>query len=281
MTIAWLVPLAILLGPVAFTGRSASAQTKKILPPSPPPKIVPPHPTIDDLKKDLKRKRMRRRKREPEKFKKKGAPKPESPIIEMTQETRPGRIHSSVSFMIPYAKTFGEFRDQYIVEPGLLFNLDIRLGDQEDYKKTSFWLGFRMAPMNGSGTYRSQNGRFSFLYWGPSLSLAWIKNSKSTLKKSSDEKDATKNTDDAIQNSWRWSFGIAALSRYGTVSEDLSPGEGELSNEGLTIDIPGVWTELTYGRIYGKTISMDVTVGLQSGEAKLFAYTAIGMGLWY
>ena len=257
------------------------AQQDVIIPPPKPPKFVPLHTTIKDAEDDLRRKQQRRK----PKKKKKKAVSNNTDLDQLRDEKRIWKLHMSSQLMIPYTNTQGNLRDDYQIDPGLLFNMNYRLGNGSPYEEKSLWVGFRIAPFSGSGTYSNQNGKMSFLYWGPSFSISTINvpnKYQSDSKDSSKAKAKTRRKGQlSVQDFWRWSFGISALSRYSTISEDGTEGQGELASSALEFDLPGLWTEFKYGRIFARSISIDASLGTQTGESKVFAYAAVGMGLWY
>lgn len=264
--------LATVLVFLMFWAKLAFSQNRIQIPRTPKPQ-TPPITTIEQADQDLKKKRRRRRKRTPPAKK---APKI-SHIEAMTRLPKKWNTYSQASLIVPYVRTFGETRKDYKAEPGMSFKLEFLLGEQNSPDEISYWLGVRVSPFSGSGTYKEDNGRYSFLYWGPSLSIGKVQ-APITKKKIQKNKEvpSTKSW-----SHWRWSFGISAMSRYAGVNDDFSGGEGELTNSPIGFDAPGLWTEVNYGKIYGKTISLDGSLGLQTGESKIFAYLGIGMGLWH
>lgn len=267
--------------PVLVFGQTAFAQNDIILPPPTAPQVIPRHNTLEDAENDLKLKRKLRGIREP----KAKSKKPVKTKKNLNDEKKIWKYYAGLSLLIPYVKTHGNFRKDYKMDPGMAVNLKYRLGEGNPFDKKSIWVGFRMAPFSGSGSYQDQNGRMSFLYWGPSLSYGKINFAKSFKSNSADKKQKKKNTGNnsklSIQDGWSLSLGFSLLSRYGTVSESFEQGEGDLSNNALAFDAPGLWTEASYATIFGKTISCDLTLGTQVGESKVFIYGAIGVGLWY
>ena len=123
-------------------GASALAQ-EKILPPPPAPKIVPPHPTVKDVERDLKRKRKKRKENPP-------LQKPEPPTIKEKFEKNPVdfskvTIRNQTTLFYPSIQTTGNFRTDY-GELSLSYKLEFRLGDPKTYQETSFWYGLGCRP---------------------------------------------------------------------------------------------------------------------------------------
>ena len=52
-------------------------------------------------------------------------------------------------------------------------------------------------------------------------------------------------------------------------------------NEGVGLDVPGIWIEYRYMRIIWGALATNFVAGIQSGEEKYFIYTGIGFGGWH
>ena len=117
-------------------GASALAQ-EKILPPPPAPKIVPPHPTVKDVERDLKRKR---KKREKKTLRYKSLnPRPSKKSLRKTRLIfRRSRFAIKPLFFYPSIQTTGNFRTDYKGEPSLSYKLEFRLGILKHTKKQVF-----------------------------------------------------------------------------------------------------------------------------------------------
>ncbi len=256
------------------------AQKTKILPPSPPPKVIPPHPTIEDIESDLKRKRMESQKYQPKK-----ASSPEPSKLEVLQQQnidfRDLHLHNQVGLFLPYVHTFGNLRKNYRIEPGLSYKIESKITASNSYTRSSIWLGIRLQSFNGSASYNNQNGRVNFFYFGPSFSYLWLIAKK--VKKDQDSKEDTpskKTLPKSLErNALVFSSGIALMNRYARVGEQ-EVGTGELEQVDLTLDGPGVWLEGHYVQIFASTISINYTAGLQTGESKIIFYFSTALGLW-
>lgn len=203
-------------------------------------------------------------------------------LADLARQPRPLKWHMNLSLTYPHAKTFGEWRQDYQVEPGISWHFSHRVSSAMTEGSTTTWLGWRLANFNGNGQYRDRAGRFDFLYFGPMIGWGWFYGEQpaSTIEPATSS-PAEPRRQSVWQNGICLWMGVAGVSQLGQQEPYYSDLEGDFATKSLGFDAPGIWLELQKSWLSYQSVSLDTKLGVQSGESKLFIYLGIGMGLWH
>ena len=189
------------------------------------------------------------------------------------RKPRPMKFYLQSSLAYTQIKTTGP-RSKYDVEPTAIFHGIFRFSEGKNTKSQQFYYGFRLVSFNGSGVYDNSPGRFGFSYFGPMVGLGSFTNETDASPK---EKSRSK---DAVRSGY-WLFaGVSALSRFGSVM-DNDPVAEDFSNQGITYETPGAWTEIIYHWTISNSYAVSSTIGAHAGKEKLFYYLGFGVGGWH
>ena len=280
-----LIPYLIVIG--AFLLVTPIFPRDKILPPD--KNLIPilPVPTREnDMIKNIKKRRQERIIRNQQKHRS-FLPQLKSELEKHGKEKKPMLLQMVVTPVITHAIVTGDEREEYQTDPTLLFHLKFRPFSGPLKNDINFWTGLRLAPFSGNGIYKGISAAFSFLYVGPmfgigKFSLARVPNSEKNSKEIIDgSKKTTREVSPYQKTSFFLSGGIALQSRLVRRESGRPPPDEEFDTRDLVYDSPGLWAEYIFSVLHYNTISVDYTVGLQSGKKKLFAYLGVGVGLWH
>ena len=252
-----------------------------LLPQSPKVKRQPIN-TDEIADDDLKRLRDRRLKRE-----KKEGNKKRRHLKSMTRRLDavskspgPMRFFTAARFVLPYLVTTENKMENYYVDPSMFGYLYWKPFKREDPDNLELWLGFRLAPLAGAGIYDKTSGRFGFTYYGPMVGLGRISPAIVSLGKDEERKTPEKRKKSFNRSSVFWMGGIALQSRSGYVEKGREKPQ-DFDNQGVGLDVPGLWTEITYATVFYSRLGLDATFGLQLGKGKIFTYLGFGTSFWY
>lgn len=261
---------------------SAIGFSEQILPPGKPRKIVPHVPSAGDADGDLDRLRSRRYRREKNEEKEHGKKfKPLKQQLESVNKN-PGPLNffMSANLIAPYLITTGNKRENYYADPSVFVNLYGKMSTTQEPNKMDVWFGFRLAPLSGAGIYENTSGRFGFTYFGPMIGLGKIDLAARKITRAAASRSQKEKPDKSYQSGFFWMSGLSLLSKNGYVEKGRKKPR-DFDNQGITIDVPGLWTEISYVDIYYSKVSSNFTIGFQMGEGKIFTYLGFGFGFWY
>ncbi len=233
----------------------------------------------EQYRKDIEKKHNRRQKhkdRENQKNLKKKELQKEKDIITETTKPRLRHIMLEVSLISPSVVTTGD-RQGYTSELTSHFNIMWRTNPKQMNGKRGTWYGFRLAPFAGGGRYKEFHGNYGFSYFGPMIGIGKLDPMPSSVPRT---RRGSKPKPPIISG-WLWSGGIAGQHRLnGTDPSDEGQVDDEF-NEGIGLDVPGIWTEYRHMRVIWGAVATNFIVGVQSGKGKYFIYTGLGFGGWH
>lgn len=169
-------------------------------------------------------------------------------------------------------------RKSYSMDPSALFHLLFRMNSEKKTGNTHYLYGFRMAHIGGTGIYKETPGRFSFLYFGPMISIGKI-----SLAPEADGAQ-TANPTSGSQNrhsGYLLSTGLSLQSRFVKTGDGEPEGSEDMNKKGIAFDAPGLWIEAQHISLHFGAIQWGPLLGLQIGKGKYFGYLGFSVGGWY
>ena len=245
-----------------------------IAPPPTPKGKTPPSTSNDEAYDDLRRMQKKRRSRERREFPKRPNRNRAEKLKKLDKNPGPMVMGMNTSLVLPYALTIGNNYKNFVADPSVFWNLYIRATTSQPPEKSQLWWGFRLAPISGTGISENTAGRFGFLHFGPIVGLGKVSRADFTPRPKGKEPSAKD------RDAHFWTGGISFLNRTGKVESGRAEPT-DFNNKGLTIDVPGLWTEYMVASIKHHRIGNSYTIGLQTGKNKLIIYCAIGMSMWH
>ncbi|MBF0441144.1 MAG: hypothetical protein HQK54_04505 [Oligoflexales bacterium] len=276
---------------------SVAPSPPRILLPPPPKESEPPLEEPSELNRKIKEKRKERVEQEKKEENEKKTPEERQieilddktrRLIKEGSQEKPFQFHMAVSLVLPKIVTSGNERKNYIAEPTAFLHVFIRPSSSQPTDKTEFWTGFRFAPINGTGVYKNNAGRFCFNYFGPMFGIGNFdppvkENSgeKLPVNRMQNEEEEKKEEKSYTRWGYFWMSGIALQNRISSVERDREvPGE-DLNSKGADLDVPGIWTEFHFTSFHYNSFGTDYLFGIQMGKGKDIAYIGIAFGLWH
>ena len=254
-----------------------------LLAPEPTPLPLPPPGKHRDLKyfRNLKKQRLQKKKNK-QKLKKPTQSPDEQKLIDDALKKTSYHVMAQTTFVYPVLQTSGP-RKNYTTDLTNHFSMYMRPSRMKDEKNSHFWGGFRLAPFSGSGQYEETIGRYSFLYFGPVLAFGGLiapsDTSDSPLTSQAESKLPKKMP---IKSAWMITGGISVQTRIAHIDPTDEYTDVDLNTtRGANIDIPGIWVELIYSKIYFGGFGGHYVTGVQLGEGKKFFWFGLGAGAWY
>ncbi|MBI2602868.1 MAG: hypothetical protein HYW48_07425 [Deltaproteobacteria bacterium] len=253
------------------------------LPPA-PERIIPPTPTRKDREQDLERlKKLHEKRWQDEKH----STGPTSPLAQQfTEEAtkkRPQLFYIQTSLALPYVIASGQ-REKYTVEPGI--HLSFAWKGQKDIYTRHTYYGFRFASFSGSGVYDGTPGRYSFLYFGPSIGFGKVGKHTEVIEQESKKAVTAHEVKERSISYWEtgWSLlaGIALQSRIGQIDPTSeAPGDDLNTTKTPKLDGIGLWGEASYFFVFLGALGVNLNIGVQEGKGKHFAWLGVGVSGWY
>ena len=248
-----------------------------ITPPQNPRPPRPPVTTDEDAYYDLQRLKKRRKLRESKTKPLHTKPSAKKRLETVSKNPGPMRLAMNASLVVPYLVTTSNDLKKYLAEPSAFWHLLIRFDGSQPPEKSQVWFGFRLAPISGTGTAKNTTGRFGFVHFGPMVGLGKV--SPAFISTGSQEKNKSP-SEGANRSAEFWTGGIAATSRTGYVEAGRDEPD-DFKRDGMTLDVPGLWTEYTYSNIRYNTMGTSYTAGIQLGKNKVLIYLAFGAMFYY
>ena len=266
-------------------GRLVS-KNEKILLDEPQQTVPPPMESSDTLNADFKARREERKSKEQgktelpgERLKKKEEKSKNVKIVDEILADKPIVMQLAASLVVPSITTYGTQRKNYTAEPTAHVHLYLRPGGSKLNENIQLWTGFRVAPFGGSATYKNVSGRYGFTYFGPMIGMGSLSGAPRSISKELSE--SADGPGAFHRTGFFFMGGIAAQSREAGLDKGVNPPAGELNKKGVAYDAPGLWLEYSIVSMDYNALSYNYTVGVQTGEAKVFVYVGIGTGFWY
>ena len=254
------------------------------LPPSPSP-LAPPPPSKSrdrDFFRNLKK--NREKKNEPKKppLEDLYSYEKDKELLKFIENKKSYHFMAQISLLLPFVTTSGQrknFSTELTSHMNVLFHIpQIRLE-----KKTPIWGGLRVAPFSGVGQYAETVGRYSFLYFGPSIAYGGlIPDISDPLKKKMSPAKESKQVVFPVKSAWFLSMGFSGQTRIANIDPSSDVVDKDLNTfQGAQLDGSGFWMELTYAKIYFGGLGVHYVSGLQLAEEKLFIWLGFAAGGWY
>ncbi len=144
-------------------------------------------------------------------------------------------------------------------------------GEKTD--SSALWLGFRLASINGLGTYKGYPGWFSFNYYGPALYWLHIDTGKFNSSSKGRNYSSTK---------YGFRAGFSGIFRQIKLpTNETNPPKNFSNTKGGDVDYPGLWFEADFGKVYYGAIGYQFHLGVQVGAQLSAAYAGVSiLGLY-
>lgn len=197
-------------------------------------------------------------------------------------DPHPMKFWLDVSLIQPIVITRGD-RSNYTADVTSHVLGNFRINPDKPTNIPQLWTGFRLAPFAGSGTYKNSTGRYGFLYFGPmiglgSFDLALAPSESPFESKTAGGSDKAAKPKVNVRTGWIVNGGLALQSRIGRLDATVEDPGDDFDTKKLAFDIPGLWAEARYFRLYYNALSFSGIAGAQAGKGKYFFWIGIGAG---
>lgn len=177
---------------------------------------------------------------------------------------------------LPHLVPLGSRAARWTSEPSPALRIWGRLSDEAPAEAASFWLGFRLFALSGSGRVQDKTARFAWTYFGPAVAWEWLGRSSSDSSSEADDILADEASEEGGRH--RLGLGWTLVSRQGEVG--LGDLPRELATRSIGIDGPGLCLEYSYGSSWNVKSEWQLTTGLQVLSEKALVYLGFGLSLW-
>lgn len=254
---------------------------------SPPPiKIIPPTPSPINTEELRKRRNLRQDQsngqNRPDGINQKKTDNNIPQSKNFPTELKLASYDFGISINLAITKAFVDSpRSDFSSDVTTHFSSYWRLTTSED---KGFWLGFRMAPFSGTGLIHGIPGRFTYTYIGPIFGIGRMglhepveDDPKKALTYEKRKELLTPNS----QFGWFLLGGFSVVARKTSLDpSNKVPARDFGSPKGVATDGSGLWLEYLYVNMITPGLSVNYSIGLQTGVGKKFLWLGIALGGW-